>query len=34
MRKLGIALYPDKTELIEDQAYLKMAKTSDMKEYS
>ena len=26
MRKLGIALYPDKTELIEDQAYLKMVK--------
>ena len=26
MRKLGIALYPDNTELIEDQAYLKMAK--------
>ena len=28
MRKLGIALYPDKTELIEDQAYLKMVKDS------
>lgn len=27
MRKLGIALYPDKSELEQDQSYLKMAKS-------